>query len=80
MVSPWPGFWLSAWLGMALSPHDAAAAEPVRVILDTDLSSDVDDVGAVAVLHALADAGEAEILGMGISRQRCGQCALPQCS
>jgi hypothetical protein len=42
------------------------AAEPIRVILDTDLSSDVDDVGAVAVLHALADMREVEILGMGI--------------
>ena len=45
----------------------AVGAEPVGVILDTDLSADVDDVGAVAVLHALADQGEAEILGMGIS-------------
>ncbi len=44
-----------------------ALAAGVPVILDTDLSSDVDDVGAVAVLHALADRGEAEILGMGIS-------------
>jgi inosine-uridine preferring nucleoside hydrolase len=47
--------------------NSRATAAPVRVILDTDLSSDVDDVGAVAVLHALADQGEAEILGMGIS-------------
>ena len=35
---------------------------PVRLILDTDMESDVNDVGAVAVLHALADNGEAEIL------------------
>jgi len=33
-----------------------------RIILDTDLGSDCDDAGALAVLHALADAGEAEIL------------------
>lgn len=37
------------------------------VILDTDFAGDVDDVGALAVLHALADAGEAEILGVTIS-------------
>ena len=34
----------------------------VRVILDTDLGIDVDDAGALAVLHALADKGEARIL------------------
>ena len=38
------------------------AAEPVRVIFDTDMITDFDDVGALACLHALADAGEAEIL------------------
>jgi len=30
----------------------------VRVILDTDIGPDYDDVGALAVLHALADKGE----------------------
>ncbi len=39
--------------------HDRDA---VRVILDTDLGIDVDDAGALAVLHALADKGEARIL------------------
>ncbi len=38
-----------------------------HVILDTDLSSDVDDVGAVAVLHNLASKGKVEILGMMVS-------------
>ncbi len=37
------------------------------VILDTDISSDVDDVGAVAVLHGLAEQGKTEILAMMIS-------------
>lgn len=41
--------------------------EVPRIFLDTDISSDVDDVGAVAVLHALADRGEAEIIGMAVS-------------
>ncbi len=44
-----------------------AAAPPVKVVFDTDMASDVDDVGALAVLHALADLGEAEILAAGIS-------------
>lgn len=43
------------------------AAQPVKVIFDTDIMGDVDDVGAVAVLHALAAGGEAEILAMGVS-------------
>ncbi len=38
------------------------AGEPVRVIFDTDMLTDFDDVGALACLHALADAGECEIL------------------
>ena len=34
----------------------------VRIILDTDIGVDVDDAGALAVLHTLADRGEARIL------------------
>ena len=37
------------------------------IILDTDIDTDVDDVGAVACLHALADMGEAEIVGTFVS-------------
>lgn len=44
-----------------------AAEPPVRVIFDTDLGADVDDAGAVAVLHTLANQGETEILAMGLS-------------
>ena len=40
---------------------------PVRLIFDTDIESDFDDVGTVAMLHALADNGEVELLAMGIS-------------
>src|SRR6185369_13619341 len=34
----------------------------VPIILDTDIAPDYDDVGAMAVLHSLADLGEAKIL------------------
>jgi inosine-uridine nucleoside N-ribohydrolase len=44
-----------------------ALAEPVPIILDADMESDVDDVGALALLHALADLGEARILAVMIS-------------
>jgi hypothetical protein len=37
-----------------------------RVIFDTDVGGDVDDAGALAVLHALADRGEIEILAIGV--------------
>ncbi len=40
---------------------------PVRMIFDTDMMGDVDDVGTVALLHALADEGEVEVLAMGMS-------------
>jgi len=43
------------------------ADEGVRLIFDTDMMGDVDDVGTVAVLHALANQGEVEILAMGLS-------------
>lgn len=33
-----------------------------RIIFDTDLGPDYDDVGAIAILHAMADSGRAEIL------------------
>lgn len=40
------------------------APKPVPIILDTDIGPDYDDVGAVAVLHALANKGEAKPLAI----------------
>ena len=53
----------SCLMCIAITSH----AEPVKIIFDTDMAEDVDDVGALATLHALADAGEAEILACMIS-------------
>ena len=36
--------------------------KPVSIIFDTDIAPDYDDVGAMALLHAFADMGEAKIL------------------
>ena len=58
------------WLALAciaLHAETGVCSSPVTVIFDTDISTDVDDVGAVAVLHALADRGSVEILGMMVS-------------
>lgn len=51
-----------SFVGCLLLAGWAAAAVP-KVIFDTDMYTDFDDVGALAVLHTLADAGECEILG-----------------
>ncbi len=59
--------WPLAAVCLSLAALPAEADEPVPVIFDTDIMGDVDDVGTVALLHALADAGEARILAMGVS-------------
>jgi inosine-uridine nucleoside N-ribohydrolase len=43
------------------------SAETVKIILDTDMETDCDDAAAMAVLHALADNGECEILATVVS-------------
>jgi len=43
------------------------AGEPVRIIFDTDMDTDCDDAGALAMLHALADQGKVEILATMVS-------------
>jgi len=40
-----------------------AAAKP-GLIIDTDMSTDVDDVGAVCIANAMADAGDVELLAV----------------
>ena len=36
--------------------------QPVMIIFDTDMGSDCDDAGALALLHAYADMGRARII------------------
>ena len=47
--------------------QDAEKTLPKSVIFETDMCSDVDDVGALAVLHALADNAEVEILAISFN-------------
>ena len=51
-------------LGRALLP----AAEKPRIIFDTDITGDVDDVLALAMCHVLADRGACELLGVTVSK------------
>lgn len=59
---------LFAILGTLVSVATAAPA-PTKVIFDTDIGDDCDDAGALALLHALADRGEIEILAVMISNR-----------
>src|SRR5438128_768781 len=47
-------------------PTAAAEAQTLKVIFNTDIDGDNDDVAAAAILHAFADAGRVEILAMGV--------------
>jgi inosine-uridine nucleoside N-ribohydrolase len=41
---------------------NAQRQKPVSIIFDSDIGPDYDDVGAITMLHAFADSGEAKIL------------------
>lgn len=49
---------------------DQSAHQPIKIIFDTDMGSDCDDVGALALLHAYADEGKADIVGCVYSSGR----------
>jgi len=53
---------LLIFAGGCSSGTQKRTGEPVKIIFDTDLGPDYDDVGALAFLHAMADSGKAEIL------------------
>ena len=46
----------------AVCGQSVQKSNPVPVIFDTDMGPDYDDVGAITLLHAFADAGQAKIL------------------
>jgi hypothetical protein len=56
---------LVVWLILCPARTDA---EPVKVVFDTDITGDVDDVLALAMLHALADRSECTIEAVTISK------------
>ena len=57
----------------------AAFASP-KIIFDTDMAGDCDDVGALAALHALADLEECEILAIVTSRKDRSNASAAACS
>lgn len=50
------------------APADAAAADRVRLIFDTDMGNDIDDALALGVIHALQSRGECELLAVTLSK------------
>lgn len=52
----------SFFWGLFLAIGLYSGAKPVKIIFDTDMESDVDDVAALAMLHGFANRGDAEIL------------------
>lgn len=63
------GLLLAAPVGLRATDQSRAAREPVRLILDTDMSGDCDDAGTLALLHALADRGECELVAVLTNRK-----------
>jgi hypothetical protein len=54
-------------LASLLALAGATYSAPVDLLFDTDMMTDCDDAGAMAVLHALADRGECRILATVVS-------------
>ncbi len=65
LISVVGGVLLFGWLS-ASAP--ALAAEPVRLILDTDMGNDVDDALALAMIHALENRNEVRLLAVTITK------------
>lgn len=53
---------ICSFFSVGCSKKNQGNAEPVKIIFDSDMGPDYDDVGAIAILHALAAKGECEIL------------------
>lgn len=54
-------------LAAVLLARPAAAAEPIRLIFDTDLGADIDDALALAILHAGQARGECRLLAVTLT-------------
>ena len=59
---------LSTALVAVLATSIVAGGEPVKLIFDTDIGNDVDDVLALSMLHALQSRGVCEILGVTVTK------------
>jgi inosine-uridine nucleoside N-ribohydrolase len=56
--------------GSVVAPRGACAAEPVRLIFDTDIGNDVDDVLALGMIHALESRGACRLLAVTVTKDQ----------
>ena len=50
------------------NPLDCLASEPVRLIFDTDIGNDIDDVQAMGVIHSLQSRGACQLLAVTVTK------------
>jgi inosine-uridine nucleoside N-ribohydrolase len=55
-------FALTILLPQFITAQSTKIKAPVPIIFDTDIGPDYDDIGAITLLHAMADSGECKIL------------------
>ena len=72
------GLLISAVAGV-FAPQTTHAGEPLRVIFDTDIGNDVDDVLALGVIHALQSRGECELLAVTITKDNARAASFVDC-
>lgn len=53
---------------LAFAATVLSAAEPVRIIFDTDMGNDIDDALALAMLHAFESRADAKLLGVTLTK------------
>src|SRR5689334_12940603 len=59
---------LSSAFSALPAPESASVTAPVRIIFDTDIGNDVDDVLALSMLHALQSRADCQLLGVTITK------------
>lgn len=61
---------------LCAAPEKRLASRMMNIILDTDIDTDCDDAGALAVLHALQSRGDITILGVicCVPQEDCASC------
>src|SRR3954471_4503696 len=55
-------------LALALLLASTGLAAPVRLIFDTDIGNDVDDVLALGIIHALQSRGACELIAVTVTK------------
>ena len=68
MVNRWLAMILPVSMSLFTNPGLMHAAEPVRLIFDTDIGNDVDDVLALGMIHSLQDRGACRLLAVTITK------------